>query len=252
MKTWMLLPFVLILGWVMGSWLPKTELREAKRELAAAHKALRTQNVPRGGQLGGVTRILGIESPSASSAKTEPASTNVVEQAPAVASAAPEAQAGTNSVDTTPDEAARENRRNRRRDRSFTQNIEQAMEAWDARVGIARSTFVSNAGLSQTETEHFDVLVDAMNIRLAHSVEQFTAHVKEGKAVGEPEGIKLLRDLTSAMAMTYDEMDASFPESWRRDSGKGFSLTDFVDPAVALPLTELDGQVDDAFFMGGR
>jgi len=248
----MLLPFVLILGWVMGSWLPKTELREAKRELAAAHKALRTQQVPRGGQLGGVTQILGIESPRASSVKTPPASTNVVEQAPAVAAADQESQAATNSVDTTPDEAAGENRRNRRRDRSFVQNIEQAMEAWDARVGIARSTFVSNAGLGQGETEHFDVVVDAMNIRLAHHIEEFAQHVKSGRDVGEPEAIRLVSDLTSAIAGSYDEMDAGLPESWRRDSGKGFSLTDFVDPAVALPLTELEGQLDDNFFMGGR
>ena len=28
MKTWMLLPFVLIVGWMMGGWLPELELRQ--------------------------------------------------------------------------------------------------------------------------------------------------------------------------------------------------------------------------------
>ena len=51
---------------------------------------------------------------------------------------------------------------------------------------------------------------------------------------------------------TYDQMDAGMPERWQQDAGEGFSLTAFVDPAVALPLTEVEGQLGAGFFMGGR
>ena len=250
MKSWMLLPFALILGWIMGSWLPKAELRAARRELASARVAVKTQ-APRGGQLTGVTQILGIEDAAREQAKS--VSTNLTEEPAPAAVAGEGPQAAANADKEKPDEASKEETpRRRNRGQSMAENIQKAMDVWDARVGIARSTFVSNAGLSQRETEHFDVVVDAMNIRLAHHIEEFAQHVNSGRQVGEPEAIKLVSNLTAAMAGTYDEMDAGLPKQWREDSGKGFSLTDFVDPAVALPLTELEDQLDGNFFMGGR
>ena len=246
MKSWMLLPFALLLGWVMGSWLPKAELRASQQELAVALASLRTP-APRGNKLAGVTQILGIEG-SGERRNSAPVATTIAPiQAESPAAESQDAVTGqVSAVESTASVEATADGDNR----SMARNIEQAIELWDARVGIARSTFVSNAGLSQKETEHFDVLVDAMNVRLAHSIEQFAAHVADGGEVGEVEGIKLLRDMTSAMAMTYDEMDASLPEAWQKDGGKDFSLTDFIDPAVALPLTELDGALEGTRFMG--
>ena len=70
--------------------------------------------------------------------------------------------------------------------------------------------------------------------------------------MGEADGIRLARDFTTAMAITYDELDASMPEAWQQDAGESFSLTDFVDPAVALPLVEVETELGSGMFMGGR
>jgi hypothetical protein len=244
MKAWLLLPVALILGWGLGSWVPKRELRAARTELAAARKAMqgRGRAAP---SFTGVTQMLGLE--ETRDGAPSPVGTNATTQV----SDAPDHAAGeTPTADATPeaspatDEHAPEP--------SMVRNIEQAMEVWEARVGIARATFVANARLTLAEADHFDLLVDAMNLRIATSIEQFVDHAQSGATVGEAEGIRLARDLTTAMAITYDGMDASMPEDWQGDAGQGFSLTAFVDPAVALPLTEVEGQLGSGFFMGGR
>lgn len=60
----------------------------------------------------------------------------------------------------------------------------------------------------------------------------------------EEKGVKLMRDLTTSVAGTYDELDASMPEGWRGDAGKDFSLTAFVDPTVALPLVDVEEKLE--------
>jgi hypothetical protein len=259
MKSWILLPFVLLLGWVLGSWIPNSELRAARDELATVRKALKANRPSSTTSLTGVTQMLGLEAGVA--APVPPTSVSGNAEAP-LQPAAEDERAGdeldeavgvgaadaNDDADADTDKDAVENDK----ERSMAGNIEQAMELWDARVAIARTTFVSNTALSQEEASHFDVLVDAMNIRLAHSIEQFAESVSRGEAVGEAEGVRLLRDMTTAMATTYDEMDGSMPEGWQSSAGSSFSLTDFVDPAVALPLTEVEGALDSGSFLGGR
>jgi hypothetical protein len=249
MRGWILLPAALILGWGMGSWIPKTELRAARAELAEARKALK-QRAPSSPRFTGVTQMLGIEE-----AKAEP-----VAARPIASTAAPHGE----EPPTAPEPAAASTMPTGRASQtlgeedasatepSMVRNIEQAIELWDARVGIARATFVSNAGLTPEEAGYFDLLVDAMNLRIGHSIEQFVEHAKSGADVGEADGIRLARDFTSALAITYDEMDANMPEAWQGDAGKSFSLTDFVDPSVALPLTEVETELGSGFFAGGR
>ncbi len=254
MKSWMLLPFVLILGWVMGSWIPKAELRVMREELAQARMAAKHRKPGSPVALTGVTQMLGIEE-GASTVPTAGRADHQATDAP-VQAESPGKPALTNAASRGPVENAESSEdasdSDEERGRNMARGIEQAIELWDARVGIARSTFVSNVGLSPQETDHFDVLVDSMNMRLAHSIEEFAEQVSEGKQVGEAEGIRLMRDLTSAMAITYDEMDASMPQSWQRDAGASFSLTDFIDPAVAMPLTEIEPELGDGLFMGRR
>ena len=39
----------------------------------------------------------------------------------------------------------------------------------------------------------------------------------------------------------YDDLDRTLPEDWRDKAGPKFQVFDFVNPEVALPLTEVEG-----------
>ena len=60
--------------------------------------------------------------------------------------------------------------------------------------------------------------------------------------------MKLVRDLASSVATTYDELQASMPANWRQDAGKEFSVTDFIDPSVAMPLVDIEDELDGNMF----
>ena len=75
MKAWMLLPFVLIAGWMMGGWLPGIELREAREDLDTARRALRAR-APRRSGFTGVTQMLGIPESAPNTAATNAPATS--------------------------------------------------------------------------------------------------------------------------------------------------------------------------------
>ncbi len=50
------------------------------------------------------------------------------------------------------------------------------------------------------------------------------------------------------MAATYDELDSAMPPNWRQDAGEEFSVTDFIDPSVALPLVDIEDELDGNMF----
>jgi phage baseplate assembly protein W len=236
MKSWMLLPFVLIAGWMMGGWLPRVELREVREDLACAQRALKAR-APRRGGFTGVTQMLGIPESAAGTADTNAVSTPPPSPDQGMAPSEPEAPQVTHAATNHP-----------ARRHSMRDGIEQAMEAWEARCDIARGTFVANVALNEEEATRFDVLVASMNIRLAHTIEQFAEQVKTGKAAGEEQSVKLVRDLSSSVATTYDELQASMPPNWRQDASEEFSVTDFIDPSVAMPLVDIEGDLEGGMF----
>ncbi len=236
MKSWMLLPFVLIAGWMMGGWLPRVELREVREDLACAQQALKAR-APRRSGFTGVTQMLGIPEPAARPTATKPVM--IPPPSPDDSAASPESETQEIAHSPTNHPARRH---------SMRDGIEQAMEAWEARCDIARGTFVANVALNEEEATRFDVLVASMNIRLAHTIEQFAEQVKTGKAAGEEQSVKLVRDLSSSVATTYDELQASMPANWRHDAGEEFSVTDFIDPSVAMPLVDIEGDLEGGMF----
>ncbi|MBT3295028.1 MAG: hypothetical protein HN919_16915 [Verrucomicrobia bacterium] len=236
MKSWMLFPFILIFGWMMGGWLPKAELRTVREDLKVAQRAL-SARAPRRAGFTGVTQMLGIPKSSPT-----PDRVDVPEQDEPET---PVPDASVAGSDQPAPEIAASKTNNASRGRSMKHGIQEAMEVWEARCDIARSTFVANVALAPEQATRFDVLVAAMNIRLAHSIEQFAQQVKSGEAVSEEQTVKLMRDLTTSVASTYDELDGSMPPNWRADAGKKFSVTDFIDPSVALPLVDVEDELGE-------
>jgi hypothetical protein len=122
---------------------------------------------------------------------------------------------------------------------------------WTVRADLARNSFLENLDANEQERVRFDVLIEAMNIRLGTTIENWVAGVKERGTVRPEDGARLMHELTGAVVLTYDEMDRGLREGWRDTTKPEFALFDFIDPEVINPLTELE-DLENGFRHGRR
>lgn len=233
MKALAWIPVALLLGLALGAWPAKHEMRTLREETERLRKEAKTRSSG-AGTLGQLTQIMRIPDPAPSSK-------------PAAAKAAVTNAAAAADGDST-------NRPPRRRppfaevrprpgdDRSMRERIDAGMEAWRVRSDIARNNFIANTGLDTAQAAQFDVLTQAMNLRLKDRLAKFAEEAKKGKKITPESGARILNDLSGAVVMTYDEMDRTLPE-WRKDGAGRFDMADFIDPSVAEPLIDIEGEI---------
>ena len=247
MKAYILLPFVLLAGLVVGGLGPKAELARTKEELQTANELL-SKNGGGASGLGDVTKLLGIDR-SSRDVREEPQTVDGIaheeetEQGP---DADPDAVADTadSEVNDADEAVVDQEDGDEEVDREFGGDIDRAVELLQVRVDIARSTFVANARLNDSQAVKFDTLLDAMNVRIGTKIDTFAAEIEDAESVQPEAGIRLVNDVTEAMVLTYDEMDNSMPKEWRRRAGEKFNMANFIDPEVARPLVGLEGKMD--------
>ena len=121
--------------------------------------------------------------------------------------------------------------------------IEAATKVWDVRKGIVRQGFIDRVGINEDELIVFDTAIAAMNLRLEATFRKW-ADVLESVDVPSAElGVKMGHEITEAMSLAYDDLDRGMPEGWRDASGENFSMGDFIDPTVALPLLSVEDKL---------
>lgn len=250
MKNYLYLPFVLLLGLVVGGWGVRTDLRNTKDELKAAKEnAQSSRGTKRNVQIAGeVTKLLNIDHgddlrSNAGRRKGENAHTDE-------AMGKGEHLALGDGVRNEKGGAGREDRGQKRlgmteeeRQKEFEDNINKAVELFEVRSKLARKTFADKVGLDEKEEERFVVLVDAMNLRLASEIEVWAKAAEAKDDIGPEEGVRLVNGVTEVMVSAYEDMDREMPENWREKSGGDLNITDFIDPAVALPLAGIGGKM---------
>ncbi len=240
MKAFIFIPFALLLGLLIGSWPLRSEVAQLNAELEDA-KSLLKKRPNRAGSMNDVTSLLGIErlSPTAPNAVTPPSKPNAPEASDPQASNHPPELA------SSPPEALPEASTNPAPEVAMNMDIDNAVELWKLRVDVARSTFVSNAQLNDEQELEFDVLVEAMNLRIGDTIDNFAEQLRDAEEVQMEAGVRIMNEITETIVMTYDELDKSLPAKWRESSGERFSLIDFVDPEVARPLTDVQDKLDN-------
>ena len=249
MKSYLWIPFVLLVGLVIGAWGPRSELRQLRDEVKSLRK-LADDSKKRENRFDDVARMLrisGTEANSVGSTTTkvdEKGGTNLPERLQEVGV--------TNEVLHHAQKDAIEGGRKGEEKMGMKERIEKAKEIWQLRSDMARSTFVSNTHLNEDETSKFDVLTEAMNMRLRDKISEWTQALKEGVELGPENGIRMVNDLTDVLVLTYNEMDGALPEKWRDNAGGDFDLTDFIDPSVAEPLIEVEGKLPSGRGRWGR
>jgi hypothetical protein len=242
----------LLLGLLLGSWGPRADLRALRDELKTAREHPAGGN-PAREELGRAKALLGMSDAvirqraserkaKAPAPRHSVSSTNAHVQAAttgAVTVAGAASDAATQSVVVAGAAGGME------------KQLEQAAELWSTRAELARNSFVSNAGLTTPQANRFDVLVAAMNVRLEHGIRQWADTLKKKENLSPEDGVRLINDLSAALVVTYDEMDRAMPAGWRTPAGKEFSMLDFIDPSVALPLVQVEDKLKDPGHLHG-
>lgn len=235
MKIFAIMVVGLLAGFLVGGLSPQAKLKAVKAELESVKTQLKEQRLGRGSAMGGVTRMLDIPEAEEASLKSRKNRAEVEEKD------GEQAGADTN---VTPDSVeAEDSKKNDREGRSLRNRIEVAAEAWGVRSALARDNFIDQNDLREEQALRFDVLIEAMNIRIKQSVNNLVVSIKAGEVYGEEAGVRVMNEVSDAMVITYDELDRNMPEGWRESSENDFSLTTLIDPEVAMPLTEVEDRV---------
>jgi hypothetical protein len=240
----------LIAGFVLGGWGPKTENLELRQRVVQLEEQLEHRTMRAPVALAGVRRMLNVPdwSPVQEPAAATPP--QAVERPRDAGS--PELDSPDNgglAYDASGNGAAvkelekKEDETEERAARSIREHIERASEVWALRSGIARDTFLHKVEADQAQSIRFDVLVEAMNIRLEATIRNWSAAIQEETVPPAEVYLRMMNELTDSLVLTYDELDRNMPETWREAVGTDFRLINHIDPYVALPLVNIEQQM---------
>lgn len=224
----------LLMGMVLGSWGLKDDLRTARKQIADLQEQVR-RGVKKQTRFDGIATMLNISQTQA----PQP-----------VAAGRGEVRVGfhgevrTNSPDMGPPHGPWRPRRGQGtnelgRPRSMREGIEQATALWKVRSDLARNSFVSEATSNESQVAHFDVLMVAMNMRLSNSIRTWVDYLKTEQEMTPESGVRMMNELSTPIVQAYADLDRDLPD-WRVKTDGQFNALDFVDPQLALPLTEVE------------
>lgn len=113
----------------------------------------------------------------------------------------------------------------------------EAMMAWMAeqrreRARQERTNFVAQAELKEEETVRFDVLMASLNMRLKQQSEKWRESLDSGLVSRAEIRARAMSEISSALVLTYDELDRNMPDGWREVAGQDFNLMTFIEPEV--------------------
>ncbi len=234
MRTLVVAAIALLAGLLIGAWPYRNDLRAARDEVSRLKSDLAKKERARS-NIEGITRLLAIpdrETVDVARTTTEPVS-------------APQSGPDGRTVSNTPSGfSSAQVRRHRWEERrpdpeDFRAHIKQAADLWKTRVALARESFASRVPTNEAQAVRFDVLMEAMNIRLGTTIEKWVDAIKTQEVFTAETGVRMMNELTDAIVVTYDELDRNMPPDWREKAGPEFQLLDFIDPEVAIPLAEI-------------
>jgi hypothetical protein len=231
---------ILLVGIAIGGWSPRIRLRQLEDSLDALRREAKQHSSGResvGTAFGDLLRIPDEVTDRSGKTANPTNATESAENATPVETPGEETLADdvgqtlieTNTVQKSGD---------------LDERIEQAVEAWRLRSEVARDQYLERIQADDQESINFQVLMAHMNIRIGDSIDVWAAAIRKDEIVGEEAMIRMTSEITVAMALTYDQLDAKMPEGWRESDGGSFTLTDFLDPDVASPLIGLEDEID--------
>ena len=224
------LPLVFIAGGLVGYYGPAEELRS--REVREQEAKAKPKNA-----FGSFTELVNIPEVAKRPRRvkdTEPA-TNTT----AVAATSDEQPNGTNAT-----AEATAPRRKRVAPEDLRARIDEAAELWRTRIEIARASAIEKLGLDDKGAEAFNDAIEDMNAKLRESIQIVADRVASSEAMTQELGVRLMGDLATSLAETYDSLATCVDEDHRGEVSR-LELINFIDPSVGEPLIAVQDKLED-------
>jgi len=235
------LPAVFVIGGLVGYYGPSEELRS--RELREQEEKAKPRSNNAFGSFAQMVNIPdAAKRPRRARNADSPAEAN---------NGSPAADAPESASTNAPAQSAERERRRRLAPEDLQARIDEAADLWRARVEIARTAAVEKLGLNDSGARAFNEAVDAMNDKLRESMQLVADEIAASKTMTPELGVRLMGDLSTSLAETYDAIGACVGEELR-GSVSELQLVDFVDPSVAEPLIAVQDKIDPQSFRGTR
>ena len=246
-KVCLLLPIACLVGFLIGSWGARDELRafkehakEAKEKSAAKSDGFdtfaRMVKIPAAARRPRRTSRAGKAKPiSPIAAKTGAKAKDVP---PPVVEA--EASDGAPAQDAKP---AAEAPPKRLSPDDLRARIEEAQELWRTRVDVARAQWKAKLKLQGESERAFDAALQEMNERLYDCVSTLAEIVGREEKLSPETGLRLVGETSSIMADAYDRIGACVAPEMRGEVAE-INMVDFIDPGVAEPLVSVQDKLE--------
>lgn len=246
-NVWLWLPLVCLIGFIVGSWGAKEELRAYQESV----KEERSRSAKKAGGFDTFANLVKIPEmtrrPRKAKRPTRDRKGVQVTDAPA---AVAKRQGSSSSVVTNAPAAVRKTPP-RRSVEDLGVRIEEAQELWRTRVDVARAQWKERLKLSGEKEQAFDAALQDMNERLYDSIAAVAELIAESDTMSPELGLRLVGETTAIMAETYDKIGACVPSDMRSQVSS-MQMVDFVDPGVAEPLVGVQGKLEDIGRRAGR
>ncbi len=232
------LPAVFVVGGLVGHYGPYEELRAKKLH------AQEEKSKPAGTDaFGSFARMVNIP------AEAKHPRRQSVPESNAATPAAKETQTNTTSAAIRTESPQRRHARLSPED--LRARIDEAAELWRARVEIARASAVEKLGLDEEKSRAFGDALDNMNAKLRDSMQAMADEVAAAQSMTPELGVRLMGDLSSALAETYDEIGAFVGDDLRGEVSN-MQLVEFIDPSVGEPLIPVQDMLGQGMPKGTR
>lgn len=234
---------VLIVALVGGVAVVSGKLTGARVEIARLQAALHTRQTP-AGQVQAAAMMVGVLRPVSNVTVRVPGEATVVAPAaapvvaskedatnasPGVAGNAVAGAGALNAPATVAEKPIPES--------DLARAIEVMSEVWRSRRIELENTTIATLGLNAEQGETFRKIMFDMNGWLRPRVDEWTNRLESGSVkVTEESCVRVVNDLSGFILLAYQEMDRRFGVGWRSKAPKGFTLTDFIDPSIGMPM----------------
>jgi hypothetical protein len=224
MKIGIAAVLALLLGLVLGSYGPRSDLRQARARIKELERKAGRQESS-AGKMQAVKTMLQVKDSEISAARSKP---RKIFRPPSPPQPIPLETSEARATNAPP---------------RMGRNIAEAAELWSTRVEMSRNSFIGNLGLNPQQTAMFDGITAVMNAQLEERIGKWAESLKQKDEMSSEDGIRMMTELGGVLTKTYDEMDQALPPGWRDKAGSEFQLVNFIDPAVATPLVDVESKI---------
>ena len=231
------LPLVFIAGGLVGYYGPAEELRS--RDVREQEEKARPKPKNAFGSFTELVNIPEVAKRPRRVKDTEPA-TNTTD----IAGRVGEAPLPGESADGRVGAAPLPEKRKRVAPEDLRARIDEAAELWRTRIEIVRASAIEKLGLDDKGAESFNDAIEDMNAKLRESIQIVADRVASSEAMTQELGVRLMGDIATTLAETYDSLATCVDEDHRGEVSR-LELTNFIDPSVGEPLIAVQDKLED-------